>query len=64
MSRVNTGNMRALRTFAMEWKQKLNVDVLFAVPKRFPDKLDIWPGAVVWRVERDDVGREGLQERA
>lgn len=54
-----------MRTFAMEWNGiKLNADVLLAVPKRLLDKLDVRPGAVVWRVERDDIRREGLQERA
>jgi hypothetical protein len=47
----------------MEWN-KLNADVLFAVPKRLLNKLDVRPGAIVWRVERHDVRREGLQERA
>lgn len=61
MPRVNT---RYMRTFvAIEWN-KLNADVLFAVPKRLLDELDVRPGAVVWRVERDDERREGLEERA
>ena len=47
----------------MEWN-KLNADVLFAVPKHLLDKLDVWPGTVFWRVKRDDIRREGLQERA
>jgi hypothetical protein len=57
MPRVNTSNMRTF--VAMEWS-KLNADVLFAVPKRLLNKLDVCPGAVVWRVERDDIRREGL----
>lgn len=47
----------------MEWN-KLNANVLFAVPKRLLDKLDIWSGPVVWRVERGDVRRENFEERA
>jgi hypothetical protein len=60
MPRVNKSNMR---TSAMEWN-KLNADVLFGVPKRLLDKLHVWPSAVLWRVERDDIRRERLQERA
>lgn len=60
MPRVNKSNMR---TFAMEWN-RLNSDVLFAVPKCLLDKFDVWPCPVVWRVERDDIRRECLQERA
>jgi len=52
-----------MRTFATEWN-KLNPDVLFAVPKRLLDKLDVRPGAVFRGVERDDIRREGVQERA
>lgn len=49
----------------LQWNGiKLNADVLFAVPKSLLNKLDIRPGAVVWRVERDDIRREGLQEHA
>ena len=39
-----------MRTSAMQWN-KLNANVLFAVPKRLLDKLDVWPRAIVWRVE-------------
>lgn len=58
--RVNT---RDMRMSAMEWN-KLNANVLLVVPKRVLDKLDVWPGPVVWRVERDDIRRENFQERA
>lgn len=49
-----------MRTFVEMERNKLNADVLFAVPKRLLDKLDVRPGAVVWRVERDNIRREGL----
>lgn len=52
-----------MRTSTMEWK-KLNVDVLFTVPELLLDKLDVRSRTVVRRVERDDIGREGVQERA
>ena len=55
--------MSNMRMFA--WNEiKLNTDVLFAIPKRLLDELNVWPCAVVWRVERDDIRREGVQERA
>lgn len=52
-----------MRTSTMEWK-KLNGNVLFAVPELLLDEFDVRPRAVVWRVERDDISREGLKERA
>ena len=45
-------------------RMKLNADVLFVVSKRLLDEIDVRPSAVVGRVERGYICREGFQERA